>query len=299
MSLRPSLAPLLALALAACSSDALTGGSGSGGGSGGGTGGGGTVTLLPATVSAAMNSADLEGFTAGDATISIRMTAQDATNLTGTYARAAALDLDDYDAYTYQETTSNRMVVAFVRKVDGIAGAMGVDAGQFSNYHGGGQLWRADTFTAPASGGVGTSYTYSGTYVGLLNTGSPTPGGPGGILNPEQAYRVQGRALITADFTEMRVSGGVDQRTVVEIASSLPDISLDITEITTDGTFTDSVLRLESSWTAAGTYGGAFNANGTAVAVVMVFNPTNSPDLFEHGLIVLDDCATAGGPACP
>lgn len=271
-------------------------------GEGGGGGGGGTTDpLIPETVSMNVEAADLEGWSSGDAQFTVQMTAQDATDLSGSYQRNATYDVGPYEAYTYQTTTSNRMVVALVRKEGGAAGMVAVDAGQFANYHGGGQVWRADIFALPTSG-VGESFDYSGTYAGLLNIGEDTPGGPGGTLNPERAYRTTGRALITADFTEMRVSGGIDQRSIVDDPDllELPDLALWATDISAEGTFTDQVYRVaDDTWTSAGTYGGAFSDGAQAVSVVMVFNPLGTGDLFEHGVIVLENCAIAGGPACP
>lgn len=303
MSKRFLLLLMSSIALAGCGGNPVGGGGGGGGGGGDGGGGGGGTTdpLVPESVSMHVEAAALQGWSSNDATIAVQMTAQDATDLSGNYGRNTALDVGEYEAYTYQTTTSNRMVVALVRKVDGIAAISAVDAGQFANYHGGGQIWRADVFTAPAGGGVGARYDYSGTYAGLLNVGSNAPGGPGGTLNPTQSWRTTGRALITADFTEMRVSGGVDQRTILETGGSLPDIALWATSISADGTFTDSVHRLDpSGWTSAGTYAGGFNGNADAVAAVMVFNPlSDAPNLYEHGVIVLPSCTAGGGPACP
>lgn len=297
--IRNLLAPLALGLLAACGGNPI----GEDDDGGGGGGGGGSTPLLSEEVSMAVEEADLNRWQPGDATFEVRMTAQDAADLTGTYQRNAALDVDAYQAYTYQETTSNRFIVALVRKEGEMAGMIAVDAGQFSVYNGGGQVWRADAFTAP-SGGLGGPFNYSGTYVGLLNVGPNAPGGPGGGLGAERAMRVNGRALITADFTEMSVSGGVDQRVVVDpegaALNPMLNVALVTTEITATGTFEGTVRRLESQgWTDAGKYGGAFSDLGAEVATVLVFNPTNDTALFEHGLIVLQNCTAAGGPACP
>lgn len=263
---------------------------------------GGTTdkALIPATVTKDVEAAGLATWNAGDAVLRIRMKAQDATALTADYQRAPSLDIGGYQAYTYQSTTSNRMVVALVRGTGTLKAVTAVEGGQFANYHGGGAAYRSDVFVAPTAG-VGAPFDYSGSYVGLLNIGTETPGGPGGSLNPTQAYRTTGRALITADFTEMRVSGGVDQRTIVETSEALPDIALWITGITADGTFSDTVYRAgDSGWQTAGQYAGAFGGiNASEVAVLLVFNPTSDVKIMEHGVIVLPSCTTGGGPACP
>lgn len=283
--------------LAGCGGNPM-GGSDDGGGGGGG--GGGTTALIPESVSKHVGASGLAGWTAGDATFSITMSAADATDLSATYARNAALDIAGYQAYSYQTTTSNRMVVALVAKAGSAGAVTAVEGGQFSNYHGGAQVWRADVFTAPETG-VGNPYNYSASYVGLLNTGADTPGGPGGTLNPTQSYRTTGTALVTADFTEMRVSGGVNGRTIAETGTALPDIAMEETGITADGTFTDTLNRLGASgWTGAGTHAGLFGGEGASdVAVVMVFNPTEESTLWEHGMIVSSNCTAAGGAACP
>lgn len=266
---------------------------------------GGTPTtptaLIPENVTKDMVSASLAEWTAGNPTLRLRMTAQDATDLNADYQRDASLDVGPYQAYTYQSTTSNRKVVALVNGTSNIKAVAAMDAGQFGNDHMGGQVWRADVFTMPASG-VGASFDYSGTYAGVLNTGSVAPGGPGGALDPEQAYRTTGRVLITADFTEMSVSGGVDQRQIIETSESLPSIALSKTGISANGTFADSVLRSEGLGTGveAGDYAGAFGGlNASEVAILLIFNPTTDSKLLEQGIILLPSCTTGGGPACP
>jgi hypothetical protein len=282
-------------------------------GGGGGTGGGGTTApLIPVTVTrdavVASTQTALQAWSAGDGTLEITMNAQD---LSGPYVRDAALDVGPYQAYTYQGTTSNRKVVALVREVGQSTAVIAVDAGQFANSHFGGAVYRTDVFSLPTEAEFladrqAGRYDYSGTYVGLLNVGNNTAGGPGGTLNPAQSWRTTGRALVTADFQEMRVSGGVDQRVVVDAGGAalnpLADIALWSTSIAANGTFTETVRRLDpTGWASAGTYGGAFSGDDASeVAVVMVFNPVRGEaELFEQGMIVLSNCVTAGGPACP
>jgi hypothetical protein len=188
-----------------------------------------------------------------------------------------------------------------------VKGLVAVEGGQFANYHGGGDFVRADVFSIPASG-VGPKYTYSGSYVGMMNIGVPLPG-PGGDLDPVRAYRTTGRALITADFTEMSVSGGVDGRAIVDklyddkgnvdpTLNPLDTISLFETGVTSDGTFKGKV-RIGT--TDVGDYAGIFaGLDAAQVATLLVFHPyLSSQVIMEHGLIVLDNCASAGGPACP
>jgi hypothetical protein len=265
---------------------------------------GGTPTtptaLIPANVTKDMVSANLAEWTTGNPTLRLRMTAQDATALNADYLRDASLDVGPYQAYTYQSSTSNRKVVALVNGTANLKATIAVEAGQFADYHTGAQAWRADVYTLPASG-VGATFDYSGTYAGLLNIGDMTAGGPGGSLNPTQSYRTTGRTLITADFTEMTVSGGVDQRKIVETDEALVDIALGKTGITATGVFAGDVYRGESEdWIKAGDYAGAFGGlNASEVAVLLIFNPTSNSKLFEQGIILLPSCTSGGGPACP
>ena len=272
----------------------------------GGGGGGGTTGPLavPAIEKSQMNSAT---YTPGDATIQINMTSQDASALSATYTRDPTYDVDDYQAYTYQESTSNRYVVALVKEVGSVKGLVAFEGGQFANYHAGGDFVRADLFTLGS--GVAGKANYSGSYVGMMNIGTPVPG-PGGDLNPTRSYRTQGRALITADFTEMKVSGGVDGRQIVDpmvdasgnvdptLDPTLDTISLFETGITSSGTFAGTVNK---GTTVVGDYAGLFaGLNSAQVAALLVFTPySGSSDIKEHGLIVLDNCVDAGGPACP
>jgi hypothetical protein len=253
---------------------------------------------VPASVAVNLQSADYDG---GDPTISVQLESQDGASLNQTYTRNAAFDVPGYDAYTTQATTSNRFAVALVHESGDVKAVQVVDGGQFSTYFAGGNFARSGGFSNPGPL-LGVDANYSGEYAGLLNSGIPAPGGPGGTLNPRIADRVTGRVLITADFTDMSVSGGVDQRTVVRTGAALPDIALRPAEITATGTFEGTVERLETNWVAAGDYAGIFGTQGRHVASLLVFNPTNEPALMEHGLIVLPNCSIAppgSGTACP
>ncbi len=271
------------------------------GGGGGGTPGALTV---PAIVAQNLKSA---AYTPGDDTIKVNMTSQDASALSATYTRNTDYDLDGYQAYTYQESSSNRYVLALVKETGSVKGLTAVEGGQFANYHGGGNFVRADLFSLGT--GVAGKANYSGSYVGLMNIGTPVPG-PGGDLDPTRSYRTVGRTLITADFTEMSVSGGIDNRQIVDpmvdangnvdpsLDPALSTITLFETGITTSGTFAGKV---RIGVTEVGDYAGLFaGLNSAQVAALLVFTPyTGSSVIKEHGLVVLDNCVDAGGPACP
>ncbi len=292
---KPILMSLAFTLLLACGGNPLDGGDPVGGG-------GGALPETP-TASGVPESLrlDLKGasYVPGDPTITIALSFQDATALNATYVRTPALDRPDYFAYTFQESTSNRYVIAMVRQSGSAKAAAVMDAGQFANYFGGTTYARADVYSLPLAG-VGPRYNYSGSYVGLMNIGVPAPGGPGGGLGPEQAYVTEGRALITADFTEMKISGGVDNRVIINPALDddpvLDSISLGLADIAADGSFFGPVFTGSSD---AGVYGGVFaGIEARDVAAVLVFYPYKNPPTVEHGLIVLTNCVDAGGPAC-
>jgi hypothetical protein len=295
--MKPTIyAPLaLVLLLAGCGGNPFATGGGSGGG--GGDPGTPAPSEVPDSVRGTVNTAS---FTPGDPTITIDLNSQDASDLEATYVRNAAFDVQGYTAYTYQETTSNRYVVALVQEVGSAKAVVAVDAGQFANYYGGGLYSRADAFTMPARGII----NYSGTYAGLLNVGEQQPG-PGGTFDPERAYRTEGRVLVTADFTNMELSGGVDNRTILDLpGQTLEAVALFATGITPEGTFEGTVQRADvtaGAFVDAGTYAGTFaGTNASEIATLLVFSPLGTEPLVkEHGMFVLSECTIAGGPACP
>lgn len=307
-----TLAPLALMLLAACDGNPFVPDDGSGGGGGGGGGGVTPNPVTPTIPAATGRNLETSSFNPGDATITVRLRSQDAAALDAVYNIDPTFNVGDYTAYTYQETTSNRFVVALVREVGDVKGGIVVDGGQFANYFGGGTYMRADVFTRPTgAAALGNDANYSGTYVGLWNYGPAAPGGPGGGLNPERSYRIEGRALVTADFTDMSMSGGVDNRRIIDAESLtdpfleslvedgevvLPTLALRATTIAADGSFIDRVIIGTQE---KGDFSGIFGPRAEEVAALLVFNPLSDQNLFEHGLIVLPNCTTGGGPACP
>lgn len=265
-------------------------------------------SLLSATVSGAVDVdatvPALRTYASGAPQLQIKINAQD---LSGAYNRDAAFDVGGYEGYSYQGTTSNRKVVALVKKSGTTTAMVGMEAGQFNESHKGGAVYRTDVFTLPTEAEFLAQretgrFNYSGTYAGLLNIGSATPGGPGGGLNPSAAYRTTGRALVTADFDEMRVSGGVDNRSIVDTGLILPNIQMSGTDILANGSFAGGLTRTgPTSYEPAGSYSGIFGGiDANEVAVLMVFNPiTGETELFEQGMVVVENCVAVGGPACP
>ena len=241
--------------------------------------------------------------------IKLNIASQDAAALNATYTRDANLDVAGYKAYTHQETGSNRMVIALVSdELDSARAVLAVDGGQFANYHGGGLYSRAEAFTKPTSpSGAQRKFNYSGTYAGMLNFGPATPGGPGGDLNPTQAYRTTGRVLITADFEEMALSGGIDRRRIVDTGDRLASQMMYDGTIDANGNFNGKTQRLdvdpttgEGTLTDSGTYAGIFAGdNASEIAALYVFKPIQGEDRAEErGIFTSDNCVIAGGPAC-
>ena len=241
--------------------------------------------------------------------ISLNIDSQDAAALNGSYARDTSLDVGKYKAYTHQETGSNRYVIALVSdELDSAKAVLAVDGGQFANYHGGGVYTRAEVFTRPSSpAGAQQKFNYSGTYAGMVNFGPETPDGPGGDLNPTQAYRTKGRVLITADFEEMLLSGGIDKRRVVDTGDRLATQMMYEGDIDDAGNFTGKMQRVdvdettgEGSLVDSGSYAGIFaGPNASEIAALYVFKPIQGNDTAEErGIFTSDNCVIAGGPAC-
>lgn len=301
MSLRFIAALVAGLAVAGCDGTPFnedTGG-GTGGGTDSGTGGGtdggttGGTAEIPAELRGNLVSASFNP-TAG--TLTAVVDPLDASPVTVTFVRAPTLDRGGYQAFTYQETTSNRLFLALFRNSGDNAVSGGVTAsGQFTE-----MIWGTDfkantAFSAPASGGLAN---YAGSYVGTLNTGVPVPG-PGAPFDPIRPQRVQGDVLLNADFTNNSVEGGIRNRQVVETSTGLADVFLTITDISSDGTFAGKVEFNDK--TEAGTYGGTFGGTGgTAVAGAVDLKPVKSDsDLLEKGSFVLDRCVTGAPSPCP
>ena len=269
-----------------------------------------TGVIVPASVKMNMKSASLSTYTPGDATVNVEMTAQDAAALKATYARNSTFDVVGYQAYTYQETGSNRYVVALVAQAGDAKAIVAVEAGQFANYHGGGIFSRADVFTLPVGDvGAQNKFNYSGTYAGLLNFGEAPGGGPGGDLNPARSYRTSGRILVTADFNEMTVSGGIDQRQIVDTGEALATQFLyESNLIDSKGNFNGKTQLLDvdpdtgvGTLTDSGVYAGTFSGvDASEIAMLLVFKPyKDDPLAREHGIFVSSNCDLVGGPACP
>ncbi|GAB1362453.1 hypothetical protein MASR1M32_16890 [Rhodobacter sp.] len=269
-------------------------------------------------VSGSVESVALAGWTPGAQTIRVAMDAQVLPGVAGDFTRNAAFDVVDggvtYYGYSYQASGENRKAVVLVRGSGGVKAAIAMEPGQFANgapdmYHAGGALYRADVFRRPTGGGL---FNYRGTYAGLLNVGPAAGVGPGSLA-PTEPYRTTGTALITADFTRMKLSGGVTGRQVVGapghpgVPNDLPDLALWTTGIAANGDFSGIVYYgddapaadpLNQNWSAGGRYDGIFSGAGSDVAVIMLFNPIGGNSVWEQGMIVAG-CTYSSDSSCP
>lgn len=257
-----------------------------------------TGVVVPAVVAQHLKEAT---FTPGAPTIQIDLRTLDGTPLKATYNRDATLDVAGFDAYTVQETRSQRKFIALFRRSGAAEAGVVADGGQFVNYFGGGTFARLQPFSLPAAPPGGTLLaTYTGGYVGLLNFGTPLPG-PGASFDPVQSYRVQGEVMLNADFnaSNLSVNGGVRNRSIVETGTALQDIFFEVTQITPEGAFS-GIVKFDPT-KAIGNYAGVFGgAGGSDVAGATVLRPIDgNPDAREHGAFAMPKCA-AGDPApCP
>lgn len=225
-------------------------------------------------------------------------------SLNGVYTRQPALDRPGYEAYRIQDTSTERHVIAYVRQIDDTRAGIFVTGGQFETYFGGGLYGRDGDFE-PATGKV----QYGGNYVGLTNIPrnpptdldpitSTTP--PPDALLPRQSAEVTGIILITADFTDNSVEGGVSNRVLGGTGEALESIFLQATEIEANGSFSGKVQQNNID---RGDYGGIFGGTDSSVVAGSLFveaHMSNYLNEEEHGLFVLVQCGTPGAsPICP
>lgn len=286
---RTTLAVLALLLAAGCSGSSLGPDTG-----GGGTGGGGTAGV---TIPAVLKD-DLRGATynARQETLTVNLRSLDGAGVRTRYARNQAFDVAGYQAFTTQESSSQRVFLALFKQSGSVSAGIVGDGGQFTEFLAGGTYARADTFTIPQSGLA----SYAGTYAGILNIQRQVPG-PGDPFDPGLPQRVRGDVLINADFADLAINGGIRNRRVVDNGTRLPDAFLKITPIAANGTFAGKVALRSPEITEVGDYGGLFGGlNARDVAGVTVFNPIDgNSDLIEHGVFVLPKCTRGAASPCP
>jgi len=244
-------------------------------------------------------------------TLSVQIASLDSTPATVQYSRTAALDVQGYEAYSIQEDALDRLFIALsAQSADGSVSATTVaDGGQFNKYFAGGVYTRNGAFEKPEIGtGPGAGQvSYAGTYAGLLNGGIsqesstsvllPTSPGTDSSLLPSQSARVSGNIFLNANFVDDSVNGSIYNRMIVDTNTSLTNVILVATDISSNGTF-EGVAEDEDQ-NEIGAYGGAFggaeaNAVAGLVHLTEVIQAVDNEQ--EHGVFVLSRC---GGPNDP
>jgi len=284
-----------------------------------------TGVAVPAVVAQHLKKAT---YTPGAPTMKIDLRTLDGTPLEATYQRAAQFDAAGFEAYTVQETRSQRQFLALFKRGNAVEAGVVADGGQFVNYFGGGTFARLQPFTLPTpvtplptqtnlNPQPTLLATYIGGYVGLLNSGVDVPQ-PGVPFDPQRSFRVTGEAMINADFNpdNLSLNGGVRNRVInpdptataaegnIPGPIALQDIFFEVTQITENGAFS-GVVKFDPTKTI-GNYAGVFGGTGAAeVAGVTLFKPIDGDaNTREHGAFVLPKCivgvvGAVNHPSCP
>ncbi|MGB8812482.1 MAG: hypothetical protein WCC57_04795 [Paracoccaceae bacterium] len=306
-------AVLVALALGACSGNPFTVVPDDGGGTGGG---GTTDSGVPDAI--AKNLRAITYNPAGQGTLSVNMSSEQSSPQTVNFVRDATRDIPGYRAFTYQETGLTRKHLAFVAdnaRGNLRAAAVG-DGGQFNIQHGGGSYERIGVYSKPTVGVPveNGQFSYAGTYAGVFVSSPGThPTLPDG-LQPGTPLGVRGDALITGNFANDLVEGGVDNRYLLTTSGAIIDFNRDgritvedqlagvtfrETAINADGQFLGEVEFEGKPGQAIGNYGGLFGGTGaTDVAGAIVINPIEGESgIWEYGVFNLPRCDLAGASA--
>lgn len=274
-----------------------------------------TGVTVPAVVAQHLKTAS---YTPGAPTMKIDLRTLDGSPLEANYQRAAEFDAAGFEAYTVQETRSQRKFLALFRRSGGAEAGVVADGGQFVNYFGGGTFSRMQGFslptpTNPLPGQVNNPLvpqptllaTYTGGYIGLMNIG-PDVTHPGNAFDPRQSYRVTGETMINADFNpeNLSVNGGVRNRSIVETGEALEEIFFNVTQITPDGAFSGVVkfrANILGPEQTIGNYAGVFSGvAATDVAGAAVLRPYRGDNVtMEHGAFALPLCRAGDPSPCP
>ena len=292
---------LCALTLAAC-----TDGSGGGGGS---LGDNDSIESIPEGLRKNISAVS---YNAASERLLLRMNGVDGGPQDLVYVRTPTLDVNGYQAYTFQDDPLDRHFTALVAESrDGsvVAGAV-ADGGQFNRYFGGGFYQRSGTFDAPSTNRGQVSY--AGSYAGVTNLDAagdqllPVPAGTDPAILPAQSARVEGEIYLNVNFGDNIVNGSVHNRRMVEDSSlALPDIVLISTGIDAEeGTFLGNV-EFRGGSPAIGNYGGIFGGtDAAAVGGTLVLNDIDKglhgwSGEEEIGVFVLTQCGRSGDdPLC-
>lgn len=281
MMIRKLVAPLALVVLAACDGNPF--------GEGGG-GGPDPDNPIPAQLAGSLQSASYS--TANGGTLQITLEPFDEPEVTATFVRAPALDVDGYEAFVPNSSAAlDRNYVAF-RAVQGGAVAVAVgDGGRGVDAFGGTVFGRSGLFNKPTTGLA----VYRGSYAGVRVQGD-------GSVAAQDAHRVSGDVEINADFDDNQVEGSISNRLNIDTATALEDRFLKVTAIDGNGRFQGDVT--DPADNDEGTYAGNFADNGASVAGTVAIDDGASDgyqdDVLEYGVFALpcvDD--DPNGTICP
>ncbi len=231
------------------------------------------------------------------------------------FKRAKSLDIAGYQAYSYQGSALLRKHLAYVAtsKRGNILAAVDADGGQFNRKHGGGTFQRLKPYAPPVASSANDygEFSYAGTYAGVFLPGPATSKDLPPGLSPYTPMPVRGDILITGNFADNLIDGGVDNRYIytykgkkfdfngdgkVNSDDQLLAITFAETKIAADGTFLGDVEFFGKPKSPIGAFGGLFGGVGaTDVAGVTEFNPVEgNTGIWEYGVFNLPKCGTAG-----
>lgn len=239
-------------------------------------------------------------------TLTLRLNGLDGGPQDLVYTRNASLDVDGYEAYTYQDDPLDRHFTALMAESnDGsvIAGAV-ADGGQFNRYFSGGFYQRSGRYDPPT--GTSGLVSYAGSYAGVTNLDAagddllPVPDGTDPAILPAQSARVEGDIFLNVSFNDNAVNGAVyNRRFVDDQRITLPDVVLINTTIDEEGVFYGEA-EFDGTINGIGNYGGIFGGTDAAAVGGTVVLEDIDNNIYgwtgdeEIGVFVLTQCGQTG-----
>ncbi|MEM7597501.1 MAG: thymidylate synthase [Pseudomonadota bacterium] len=248
----------------------------------------------------------------------------DETPIDATYTRAPALDKNGFLAYTAQDSSLDRHFTAFVAQGTSVTAFTAGSPLPRNRTFKGAFFDRDGAYDPPEVTATAGLVTYSGTYVGVVNSGgvgsdlisttiTPT------VLQPIQSFTTQGDVLINADFADNNVEGNIFNRELQDtegnLITELPSIVLITTDIDQNGSFTGNVEydildprgNTDGAFIDVGAYAGVFggeDASEIAGGIDLTefdgrADPLGFENELESGAFILNACTPAStDPVC-